>query len=144
MCTLSPERNQRCLCSGENARMLNVSSADYIDCMGTLQLRCCQSIRELSDCIKNILFCVPKMNKDLAGLERHEGEYVRILILEWTILLKKPTNMFLWLYIFMKSLHNMFFRCMNIKRCECWILTPYRLQYLCSPLLLLQKELLCQ
>ncbi len=39
MCTLSPERNQRCLCSGENARMLNVSSADYIDCMGTLQLR---------------------------------------------------------------------------------------------------------
>ncbi len=29
---------------------------------------------ELSDSIKNILICVPKMNKGLMGLERHEGE----------------------------------------------------------------------
>ncbi len=29
-------------------------------------------VRELSDLIKNILICVPKMNKGL--LERHEGE----------------------------------------------------------------------
>ncbi len=31
-------------------------------------------VRELSDFIKNILICVPKMNEDLTGLERHEGE----------------------------------------------------------------------
>ncbi len=31
-------------------------------------------VRELSECIKNILICVPKMNKSLTGLERHEGE----------------------------------------------------------------------
>ncbi len=31
-------------------------------------------VRELSDSIKNILICVPKMNGGLTGLERHEGE----------------------------------------------------------------------
>ncbi len=31
-------------------------------------------VRELSEFIKNILICVPKMNGGLAGLERHEGE----------------------------------------------------------------------
>ncbi len=31
-------------------------------------------IRELSDFIRNILICVPKMKEGLAGLERHEGE----------------------------------------------------------------------
>ncbi len=31
-------------------------------------------IRELSECIKNILICVPKMNEGLMGLEQHEGE----------------------------------------------------------------------
>ncbi len=31
-------------------------------------------VRELSDSIKNILICVPKMNEGLTGLERHEGE----------------------------------------------------------------------
>ncbi len=31
-------------------------------------------VRELSEFIKNILICVPKMNEDLMGLERHEGE----------------------------------------------------------------------
>ncbi len=30
--------------------------------------------QKLSDFIKNILICVPKMNKGLTGLERHEGE----------------------------------------------------------------------
>ncbi len=29
---------------------------------------------ELSDFIKNIFICVPKMNEGLTGLERHEGE----------------------------------------------------------------------
>ncbi len=29
---------------------------------------------ELSEFIKNILICVPKMNEGLTGLERHEGE----------------------------------------------------------------------
>ncbi len=33
-------------------------------------------VRELSECIKNILICVPKMNEGLKGLERHEGEYL--------------------------------------------------------------------
>ncbi len=31
-------------------------------------------IPKLSDFIKNILICVPKMNEGLKGLERHEGE----------------------------------------------------------------------
>ncbi len=31
-------------------------------------------VRELLEFIKNILICVPKMNKGLTGLERHEGE----------------------------------------------------------------------
>ncbi len=31
-------------------------------------------VRELSECIKNILICVSKMNEGLTGLERHEGE----------------------------------------------------------------------
>ncbi len=31
-------------------------------------------VRELSECIKNILICVPKMNGGLRGLKRHEGE----------------------------------------------------------------------
>ncbi len=33
-----------------------------------------EGIWQLSDLIKNILICVPKMNKVLTGLERHEGE----------------------------------------------------------------------
>ncbi len=35
---------------------------------------CLCRARELSDSIKNILICVPKMSKGLTGLERHEGE----------------------------------------------------------------------
>ncbi len=31
-------------------------------------------VRELSECTKNILICVQKMNGGLMGLERHEGE----------------------------------------------------------------------
>ncbi len=31
-------------------------------------------VRELSECIKNILICVLKMNEGLTGLERHEDE----------------------------------------------------------------------
>ncbi len=31
-------------------------------------------VRELSECIKNILICVPKMNGGLIGLEQHESE----------------------------------------------------------------------
>ncbi len=32
------------------------------------------SVKVLTDLIKNILICVPKMNEGLTGLERHEGE----------------------------------------------------------------------
>ncbi len=43
--------------------------------LGTFQLRYCLCrVRELSDFIKNVLICVPKMNEGLVGLERHEGE----------------------------------------------------------------------
>ncbi len=31
-------------------------------------------VRDLSELIKNILICVPKMNKGFTGLEQHEGE----------------------------------------------------------------------
>ncbi len=31
-------------------------------------------VRKLSDLIKNILICVPKMKEGLMGLELHEGE----------------------------------------------------------------------
>ncbi len=31
-------------------------------------------VKELSEFIKNILICVPKMNEGLTGLERHEDE----------------------------------------------------------------------
>ncbi len=42
--------------------------------LGTFQLCCCLwSLRKLLDFIKNILICVPKMNKFLMDLERHEG-----------------------------------------------------------------------
>ncbi len=31
-------------------------------------------VRQISECSKSILNCVPKMNGSLTGLERHEGE----------------------------------------------------------------------
>ncbi len=41
----------------------------------TFQLHCCLwRVRKLSDFIKNILICVPKMSKGLMVLERHAGE----------------------------------------------------------------------
>ncbi len=40
-------------------------------------------VRELSECIKNILICVLKMNEGLTGLERHEGE---LLMTEFSFL----------------------------------------------------------
>jgi len=33
-----------------------------------------EGVSQLSDFIKNILFCVLKMNKSLTGLEQNEGE----------------------------------------------------------------------
>ncbi len=48
--------------------------ATFLD-LGTFQLSCCLwRVRELSDLIKIITICVPKMNEGLTGLERHEGE----------------------------------------------------------------------
>ncbi len=40
------------------------------DCFNNVLCR----VRKLSDFIKNMLICVPKMNEVLTGLERHEGE----------------------------------------------------------------------
>ncbi len=48
------------------AKFLDVDRGNYIAVYGR--------VRELSECIKNILICVPKMNRGLTGLERHEGE----------------------------------------------------------------------
>ncbi len=44
-------------------------------------------VRELSEFIKNILICVPKMNEGLTGLERHKGWVIndRIFIFGLTI-----------------------------------------------------------
>ncbi len=33
-----------------------------------------RTVRKLSDCIKHILICVPKMNEGLTGLEQYEGK----------------------------------------------------------------------
>jgi len=33
-----------------------------------------REVRKLSDFIKNILICVPKMNEGLTGLEQHVGK----------------------------------------------------------------------
>ncbi len=59
--------------------------AMFLD-LGTLQLHCCLwRVRELSDLIKNILICVPKMNEGLTGLERHEWVFNdRIFNFGWT------------------------------------------------------------
>ncbi len=45
------------------ARFLDVDGVNYIAVYGR--------IRQLSECIKNILICAPKTNE---ALERHEGE----------------------------------------------------------------------
>ncbi len=50
----------------------------FFDHLGTfLDLgtdRVYERVRELSDSNKNSLICVPKMNINLTGLERYEGE----------------------------------------------------------------------
>ncbi len=45
---------------------LDVDRVNYIDVYGR--------VRELSECIKNILICVLKTNKAFTGLEQHEGK----------------------------------------------------------------------
>ncbi len=48
------------------ATFLDVDRVNYIAVYGR--------VRELSECIKNILNCVPKTNKAFTGLERHGGK----------------------------------------------------------------------
>ncbi len=48
--------------------------ATFLDLDPSNILAVYERVRELSDSSKNILICVPKMNKGLTGLERHEGE----------------------------------------------------------------------
>ncbi len=50
--------------------------------LGTLQLRCCLwRVRELSDSIKNILICVPKINEGLTGKGcRSEGISLAVIL----------------------------------------------------------------
>ncbi len=50
-------------------------------------------VKELSDFIKNIFICVPKMNEGLAGLERREGE---CLMTEFSFLGELPPLFYLW------------------------------------------------
>ncbi len=39
--------------------------------------------RELSESIKNILICVPKMNETFTGLERHGGKWLMTTFPFW-------------------------------------------------------------
>ena len=48
--------------------------AKFLDIDGVRTLAVYRRVRELSECINNILICVPKMNGGLAGLEQHEGD----------------------------------------------------------------------
>ncbi len=48
------------------ATFLDLDCGNYIAVYGR--------VRELSEFIKNILICVPKINRGIMGLERHEGE----------------------------------------------------------------------
>ncbi len=48
------------------ATFLDLDRVNYISVYGR--------VRDLSECIRNILICVPKMNGGLTGLEWHEGE----------------------------------------------------------------------
>ncbi len=66
--------------------------------LGTFQLRCCLwKVRELSDFIKNILICAPKMNGGLTSLEWHEcvqGWIGNRAFSRWADALKGPTECF--------------------------------------------------
>ncbi len=69
-------------CSFEKLRLNHWCHMDYFKdvptmflVLGTFQLHCCLwRVRKLLDFIRNILICVPKVNKGLTGLEQHEGE----------------------------------------------------------------------
>ncbi len=43
-----------------------------VDCVNNIAVY--GNVRELSECIKNILICVLRMNEGRTGLEQHEGE----------------------------------------------------------------------
>ncbi len=45
--------------------------ATFLDVYRVISIAVYGRVRELSECIKNILICVPKMNGGLMGLERH-------------------------------------------------------------------------
>ncbi len=48
--------------------------AVFLD-LGTFQLCCCSCrVREISDFIRNILICVPKMSEGLTGLTQLRGQ----------------------------------------------------------------------
>ncbi len=48
--------------------------ATYLSVDHVRNLAVYERVRELSEFIKNILICVPKMDESLTGFERHEGE----------------------------------------------------------------------
>ncbi len=45
-----------------------------LECVSWVAVFAGSELRRLSDFIKNILICVPKMNEGLTGSERHESE----------------------------------------------------------------------
>ncbi len=57
------------------ATFLDVDRVYYIAVYGR--------VRELSECIKNILICVPKTNKAFTGLERHGGKWLMTKFSFW-------------------------------------------------------------
>ncbi len=53
---------------------INNLLATFLDLDRVRILAVYERVRKLSDFIKHILICVPKMNERLMGLEHHEGE----------------------------------------------------------------------
>ncbi len=53
---------------------ISISGPPFLDLDRSNNIVVYVRVRELSEFIKNILICVPKMNEGLTDLERHEGE----------------------------------------------------------------------
>ncbi len=53
--------------------LLSFWTWEHCSCVAVCKC-CLWRVRELSDFIRNILICVPKMNEGLTGLKRHEGK----------------------------------------------------------------------
>ncbi len=89
------------------------------------QLHCCLCrVRKLSDSIKDILICVPKINEGLTCLEWHECRYNdRISIFGWII----PVT----ILCFDKLVANVYDSTISIERFCTICLSPLRVKFSC-------------